>query len=216
MIWKYREKLFRFIDRFLPERATGFVLIITISVCFALFSVTYFALAEFGPFLARSDQIGKDRGLARGGRMTAELFEELLNYRVLEFNPKTYRFDTNIDCLAWRYSLLEDDGTAGSTRTMTDEDGQPAPKETRKWLKMKFDHFECASKWYSHQTQSVNIGYKAKCDFLTGCYPYVVRFPRPSTNNETCRTGEQLRIGDSIIHEVLINEKYSNHFPFEL
>ena len=93
---------------------------------------------------------------------------------------------------------------------------QPAPKETRKWLKVKFHKFKCASKWYSHQTQTFTMGYETSCDCIKECYPYVKRRPHTSSKTGSCRVMEQLVIGDTVIHEAIIDETYSGHFPFEL
>ena len=103
----------------------------------------------------------------------------------------------------------------------------PAPKHTHKWLKCKFAQFKCSSKWYSHHSQSIAIGYHSKCSSVKSCYPYVQRLPYCSScerrdddddddSNGMMQTMEQLRIGDDVIHQVVSEEEYLPLEPLTL
>ena len=89
---------------------------------------------------------------------------------------------------------------------------QPAPKNSRKFLRQFFPTFSCSTKWYSHLTQTVAIGHSVDCDDVRGCYPYVRRFPVCDSAAVSCREGlstlEQLRVGSTIIQEFVSNESF--------
>ena len=109
----------------------------------------------------------------------------------------------------------------------------PAPQNTHYWLKRKFGDFRCSSKWYSHRSQSIAIGYHSKCSSVKSCYPYVQRLPYCTRTPEGRRvesaaasaavasgdeqyTLEQLRIGKHVIHEAIIKVEFVQEEPLKL
>ena len=80
----------------------------------------------------------------------------------------------------------------------------PAPRDTRRFLQIKFKQFKCKSSKWNHEKERVQKAVEVPCDTIYQYYPIVERLATEDGRGST----EILKLDDKVLHSVFVDEPY--------